>query len=381
MNDPSAARSAAAEFALPGPVQDVQRLTGGHIHESYRATCACGGGSERFLIQRINTSIFGRPETVIGNILRVTRWQRARLVGERAADVDRRVLTLMPRGGAVAPSDEPSAFLATDERGGRWRVFRWIERTRSPLVVRGPDDAESAGRAFGAFQRGLADYGGPRLHETLPHFHDTPRRLAALAATVARDPCGRAREVRAERDFIAAREALAGVLPALERGGLIPERIVHNDAKLSNVLFDEQTGAALCVVDLDTVMPGLSLYDFGDMARTMTSAAAEDEADAAKVRAESELFAALVRGYLAEAGAFLRPVERAHLVTAAKLITYEQAVRFLADYVAGDAYYATSRARQNLDRARAQLALLESMEGLEREWGRIVERLRGTARG
>lgn len=376
MIDPPRARSAAEQFATPTPAAAIERLSGGHIHASYRMTCAARGGVERFLVQRINTAIFERPADLIRNILRVTRHQRARLAAAHAADVDRRVLTLVPRRDRDESDDDPATFLVADAAGGQWRMYRWIEGTRSQTVVRGLADAEAAARAFGAFQRGLADYSGPRLHETLPHFHDTPRRLAALAATVTEDACGRVREVRAELEFIAARRALAGALLALQRDGQIPERIAHNDAKLSNVLFDELTGAALCVVDLDTVMPGLSLVDFGDMARSMTSPAAEDEPDATKVRAESELFAALARGYLAEAGSFLRPAERAHLVTAAKLITYEQAVRFLADYVAGDVYYTTSRAGQNLDRARAQMALLESMENLEHEWEGIVTALR-----
>lgn len=373
MSDFATVQNAAGQFALPGPITQIERMAGGHIHASYRVTCASAAGIERFLIQRINTDIFARPAEVIENILRVTRHQRAQLVAAGAVDIDRRVLTLLPRRDA-RPGDAPAAFLVADRAGGQWRMYRWIEGTRCELVVRGPADVEAAGRAFGAFQRGLADGRGPRLHETLPHFHDTPRRLAALEAAVARDVCGRVREVREELDFIAARRALADALLALQRDGRIPERIAHHDAKLSNVLFDERTGAALCVVDLDTVMPGLSLYDFGDMARSMTCTASEDEPDASKVRAETELFSALVRGYLAEAGVFLRPAERGRLVAAAKLITFEQAVRFLGDYVAGDVYYATSRARQNLDRARAQMALLESMEGVEGEWERIAAR-------
>ena len=181
--------------------------------------------------------------------------------------------------------------------------------------------------------------------------------------------------MRAEIDFVQQRRSSADVLLDLHRGGLIPQRVVHNDAKISNVLLDQATGEALCVVDLDTVMPGLSLYDFGDMVRSMTTTAAEDEPDASRVAVELPLFEGLARGYLAAAADFLTSAERQHLVTAGKLITLEQAVRFLADHLRGDVYYKTQHPNHNLDRCRTQLTLLESIERNEGEMERIVSGL------
>ena len=235
-----------------------------------------------------------------------------------------------------------------------------------------PAQAEQAGRAFGEFQSLLADLPAPRLHETIPDFHNTPLRYAALERAIAADACGRVAAAQPEIEFVGRRRALAPALLDLHRAGEIPERIVHNDAKITNVLLDAATGAGLCVVDLDTVMPGLSLYDFGDMVRTMTSPTAEDETDLSQVEVQLPLFEALARGYLAAAGCFLNAAERAQLVTAGKLITLEQGVRFLTDFLSGDTYYKTQRPDQNLDRCRTQLKLVASLERHEVALTRLV---------
>jgi hypothetical protein len=360
VNDDAARLHAA--FELPGPLRACAELAGGHINRTYRLTCAGPDGPAAFLLQRLNTAIFTRPAELMENVLRVTAHLRAGFA-RAGGDAVRRVLHFVParRGG----------WLHTDEQGGCWRAYAYIS-ARVQTEVCGPADAEVAGQAFGEFQRRLVDLPPPRLHETLPGFHDTPRRLAALERAAAEDCCGRGGAARAELEFARARRDVADVLAALQRRGVLPERVVHNDAKISNVLLDEQTGAALAIVDLDTVMPGLALHDFGDMVRSMTCRAPEDAPDPGSVALEPDLFAALVRGYLREARTFLLPVERAHLVHAGRLIALEQGVRFLTDHLCGDTYYRTTRAGHNLERARAQFALVESIERQAGELERIV---------
>jgi aminoglycoside phosphotransferase (APT) family kinase protein len=255
-------------------------------------------------------------------------------------------------------------------------MYHFIERARVLSSVQTPLQAEAAGRAFGEFQRMLADLPPPPLHDTIPDFHNTPLRLAALERAIAADVRGRVATARREIDFALSHRAVAPLLVDLQRSGAIPERIVHNDAKISNVLFDGRTGQALCVVDLDTVMPGLSLYDFGDMVRSMTAIAAEDDPEAAHVRFQPALFEALARGYLSAAGGILSAVERAHLAAAGELITYEQGMRFLTDYLHGDTYYRTTRPGQNLDRCRVQFALLGSLLADRAALARSIRSLR-----
>ncbi|MEW6252419.1 MAG: aminoglycoside phosphotransferase family protein [Planctomycetota bacterium] len=354
----------AAEFAVPGRLVAHAPFAGGHINDSYVLSYApeshgppstdSTSDRRRYLLQRINARVFPRPILLMENMARVTAHVAERLRARGVADALRRVLTLVPTH-AGAP-------YAISTAGECWRMLVFIEDARSCLEVGDPVQAEAAARAFGEFQCLLADLPGPRLHETILGFHDTPARLAALERAVATDACGRVAAAAQEIDACLSRRALAGVLVDLHRRGVIPERIVHNDAKIANVLFDVATGAALCVIDLDTVGPGLSLYDFGDMVRSMSCTAAEDEPDCAKMAVAPELFAALARGYRDGAGDLLGPAELDHFVTAGQLITYEQALRFLTDYLCGDTYYRTARAGHNLERCRTQLALLESLE-------------------
>jgi hypothetical protein len=238
-----------------------------------------------------------------------------------------------------------------------------------------PAQAREAARAFGAFQRLLVGLDVPRLRETIPHFHDTRARLAALEAAVAAGSAGRAAGAREEIAFARAHAPLASALAALHERGLAPERVAHNDTKINNVLFDDATGEAICVIDLDTVMPGPSLCDFGDLVRTVSSRAAEDERDLSRVEADPALFAALAEGYLAGAGDLLAPAEREQLVAAGEVMTYECGLRFLADYLAGDVYFRVKRPGHNLDRCRAQFALLRSLERQADDFREMVVRL------
>jgi hypothetical protein len=356
----------AACFAVPGELAAVEPFAGGHIHDSYRLTYRQGGSSPHYLLQRLNDRVFCDPAGLMENIRRVTAHIAQRLAARGETDVGRKVLTLvLTQGGAP---------FYRDDSGVCWRLYVFVEGTRVYETVETPAQAEQAGRAFGEFQSLLADLAPPRLRETIPDFHNTPLRYAALDRVVAADVCGRVAAANAEIEFAARRRGAAAVLLDLHRAGEIPERIVHNDAKIANVLVDAETGEALCVVDLDTVMPGLSLYDFGDMVRTMTSPSVEDETDLSRVEVQVSLFEALARGYLSAAGGFLNEVERAQLVTAGKLITLEQGVRFLTDFLGGDTYYKTQRPGQNLDRCRTQFKLVASLERYEDVLTRLVAR-------
>jgi aminoglycoside phosphotransferase (APT) family kinase protein len=252
-----------------------------------------------------------------------------------------------------------------------WRAYRFIEGAKSFDEVRSEQQAFEAAKAFGGFQSMLANLPGGRLAESIPHFHDTPKRFTDFEWALDADAAGRAEHARDEVAFAIERTTIAG---ALVQAGL-PERVTHNDTKLNNVLLDEHTGEGICVIDLDTVMPGFAAYDFGDMVRTMTCPAAEDQQDLSRVDMDFRLFEAVLRGYLEGAGSLLTAEERASLITGAKVIVFEQGVRFLTDYLGGDAYYKVSRPGQNLDRCRTQLKLLESIERQEEAMQRLLVRI------
>ncbi len=340
---------------------------GGHINDTYLVESAAAGSPGRYILQRINDSVFTRPLELMDNVGRVTRHVRSRLEAEGATDVDRRVLTLVrtPEG----------ADFHVDPYGQVWRVFDFISRASSHEVITSPVQAYTAASAFGHFQRLLADYDGPRLHETIPRFHDTVKRYADFAAVVEADPVGRVAEVREEVDWLLAQSELAGAMLRLAAEGVLPERITHNDTKLSNVLLDDVTGEAMCVVDLDTVMPGLSLYDFADLCRSGATTVPEDAQDASGVDVDVAMFHALAEGYLTGVGPALLAAERELLVLAGEVMTLEQAYRFLGDHLAGDTYYQTSRPGQNLDRARTQIALVKALQHQESSLNEYVATL------
>lgn len=358
----------AAYFAVDGDLTSAEPFGRGHINDSHLLTfrVADVGAAKRFLLQRINLAVFKNPPLLMKNIQRVRDHIRIKLESRGEAEMDRRVLT-------IVPTRDGQSHYHCRSTGTYWRMFQFIERVRVHDAVTTPQQAHAAGRAFGEFQCQLSDYRGPRLHETIPDFHDTPLRFDNLDRVVRADPCERVATARPEIESVLSRRSSASVLLDLQSDGALPERIAHNDAKISNVLLDEDSGEALCVIDLDTVMPGLVHFDFGDMVRSMTSGAAEDETDLSKVTLRMPLFEALARGYL-ETASFLTSAEREHLVTAGKLITLEQAVRFLSDYLAGDAYYKTQRPEHNLERCRTQLKLLESIEEQEDEMRSVVAR-------
>lgn len=307
----------------------------------------------------MNGHVFNDPIGLMENIQRVTTHLAQQLNGQ--SDCDRRVLTLVPtHGGRMWHVDANHAF---------WRVYRFIDGASTYDAVQSPEQAFQAARAFGRFQQMLASMPAPRLHETIPDFHNTPKRFAALERAIADDIAHRAASARLEIDFALARRSIVSALIDAN----LPERVTHNDTKFNNVLLDDVTGEGICVIDLDTVMPGLAAYDFGDMVRTTTSSAKEDEQDLSRVFMEFPLYEALVRGYLESAGDFLTKAERNLLAFSGKLITFEIGIRFLTDYLAGDTYFKIHRDGQNLDRCRTQFKLVESIERQEEKMHRLVE--------
>jgi len=333
----------------------------GHIHDTFCVEFARGDVRQRAIVQRMNEQIFRDLPALMENIERVTKHVSAKVAGE--PDGERRALRLIPtREGAT---------WRRDDAGDAWRAYWKIERARTVDAVSAPEQAFEAGKAFGRFQELLADLPAPRLHETIKDFHHTPKRFAALRRAIAADAAGRAKTADAEIAFALAQEPMTRVL--LEAG--LPERVTHNDTKINNVMLDDATGEGMCVIDLDTAMPGLAPYDFGDMVRTATSLTAEDERDLSKVGMEFELYEALLRGYLSTAGGFLTKAERALLAFSGRLITFEIGMRFLTDYLAGDTYFKVHREGHNLDRCRTQFALARSIGEQEERMNRLAETL------
>jgi Ser/Thr protein kinase RdoA (MazF antagonist) len=321
---------------------------GGHINRSFFA--AEGAEPPRWLLQRVNRRVFASPESVMRNIEAVL---------SSAA--------LVPGAGVALPTllrTRSGDGWVYDDEGELWRCWEVMPKARSTARVTGVRDAREAARAFGAFARLATTLDASLLTETIPGFHDTPSRLAALEASIARNASRRVDRAREEIALAFRYRELAPLLVAPLRAGIIPARMTHNDAKVANVLFDEETGRAEMVIDLDTVMPGTPLFDFGDLVRSSVSTAAEDTTDLGRVVAEPELHDALREGYLAGAGGLLTPAELELLEPAGRVITWEQALRFLTDYLDGDVYFATTHRDHNLERARVQLALLASLSTL-----------------
>ena len=362
MTAPAHLDAIANRFALAGPIIWVETLPGGHINDSYRVITRRPDGHEMpYLLQHMNPRVFPDPVRVMENIAYVTRHLEA---ARRAGRTSRQTLTLVPTTNGGAWMEDASRSC--------WRMYAYIPGMHVRDIATHPDEAREAAMAFGEFVRLLSDYDGPPLHETIVGFHDTPARFRQLAEAADADAFGRAQNAREEIRELLAHRALGDVLTSRIASGEVPQRIVHNDAKIANVLLDDVTGAACCVVDLDTVMPGSLLHDFGDMVRSMTSPTTEDEADLAAVGVRLDLFEAVARGYLEETGTMLTGAERSLLVHAGKVITLEQAVRFMTDYLEGDRYYHDTRGDQNLRRARTQLQLFRSLLERERELENII---------
>ena len=355
------------KFQIYGQILHAEACKIGHINETYTATYDQGGILVRYIHQRINQTVFKDAVGVMDNMMRVTTHIWNKMVSQGAREVTRKVVT-------VVPTRDGRSFYQ-DGDGECWRTFVFIEKVQSFESVQTTAQAFEAGKAFGLFQNHLSDLPGQRLHETILDFHNTRKRFATLEKVIEDDHCNRARGAAREIEFALAQKPWIGtLLDALARGEL-PERITHNDTKFNNVMLDWETGRAMCVVDLDTVMPGLVLYDFGDMVRTTTSPTLEDEKDLSKVQMNMAMFESLARGYVGAAAGFLTPAERSYLAFAGKLITFTIGIRFLTDYLAGDVYFRVHRPDHNLDRCRTQFKLVQSIAEQEEAMQKLVDGL------
>jgi hypothetical protein len=354
-------------FQIYGEILHAETLKIGHINETYTATYDQGGTRVRYIHQKINKHVFKNPAAVMKNVMRVTTHIRKKLEARKVRDVTRRSLI-------VIPTRDGKSFHQNGDQEV-WRTFVFVEGVETYESVQTPQQAFQAGRAFGEFQHLLVDLPGERLVETIPDFHHTRKRFTALQAAIEKDHYNRAKDAKEEIEFALKHEAVVDVLLDGMAKGRIPERITHNDTKFNNVMLDVLTGEAMCIVDLDTVMPGCALYDFGDMVRTTTSPTLEDETDLSKVKMQMPMFKKLAEGYISTAGQFLTRAEKSHIAFSGKLITFEIGIRFLTDFLSGDSYFRIHRAGHNLDRCRTQFKLVESIERQEEAMQRYADKL------
>ena len=345
-------QSAANAFDFGGPVLcDAHHYGEGHINDTFVVWRE--DHSKRFILQRINTDTFTNPVGLMENVCGVTRHLRAKILAE-GGDPARETLNVIP---TLSGS---TCYLDAD--GAAWRAYDFVEDTICLQQVGSETDFRTVAETLGKFQNQLEDYPASTLHETIARFHDTPNRYANFEKALAADALGRAKNIAPEIEFIHAREQDCHVLLDQLAAGEIPLRVTHNDTKINNVLIDAATGKGICVIDLDTVMPGLSAYDFGDSIRTGANDCAEDEPDQSKVHFDLHLYEVFAKGYLSTAGASMSMAEKKSLAWGARLMTLECGIRFLTDYLEGDHYFRIARPDHNLDRARTQFTLVRQME-------------------
>jgi hypothetical protein len=341
-------------FDFGAPVVGALRFGQGHINDTFvvhtQPDDLC---CRRFILQRMSPAAFKRPDQLMENIIGVTDYL-GREIEKHGGDRSREALEV------VRPKNGEPFF--TDSQGGAWRLYPFVEHTICYQSAETPELFAASGRAFGRFQKLLQNYPADTLYETIPNFHNTEDRLAKLKDAIAADPLGRAASCQPEIQFMLDREADCSVALSALREGKLPLRVTHNDTKLNNVLMDDKTGEGVCIIDLDTVMPGLSINDFGDSIRFGANHCAEDETDLSKVNLDLGLFEAYTQAFLSEAGDALTDAEIEYLPWGAKLMTLECGIRFLTDYLVGDVYFHIAREGHNLDRCRTQCKLVSDME-------------------
>lgn len=347
-------------FALEGTIAGVQEYGSGHINRTELVEMEKDGQREKYILQRINTEIFHDVDGLMENIVGVTDYLRKKIKAA-GGDFEREALQ-------VIPTKDGASYCRAE--GGCYRMYRFISNAVSYDAVRSPGDFYESALAFGTFQSLLSDYPAETLHETIPDFHNTPKRFADFCEAVNKDVMGRVALARKEIDFLMEREQELSVLTDLQKAGELPLRVTHNDTKLNNVMLDAKTGKGVCVIDLDTVMPGLSVNDFGDSIRFGANTAAEDETDLSKVSLDLGLYEQYVNGFLKGCQGSLTKKELEMLPMGAKMMTMECGMRFLADYLSGDTYFRIHKEHHNLDRCRTQLALTADME---RKWEQMKE--------
>lgn len=353
-------------FKIDVNIASVHPFGSGHINDSYRIINSDADGAD-YLLQRVNHHVFQDVPALMQNLQHVTDHLKKKLALKPNAETEKEVLSIIP-------TKDGRPYLE-DEEGNYWRMFLFLKDTRSYDRVETPKQAYEGGKAFGRFQALLADLDTGLIADTIPDFHNIESRLAKLKQAVEANTEGRAQRVIMEIIFIKQRVPEMSELLALGKAGIIPQRIVHNDTKFNNVLLNSKDKAQ-CVIDLDTVMPGYVAYDFGDSIRTIINTAAEDEAEVKKVDLDIPLFEAYAQGYLKEAIGFLTKAEVDSLMKGVLLLPYMQAVRFLTDYLEGDHYFKIHSPDHNLQRTRAQLALVKKLEDNEAILQKIISKTR-----
>lgn len=351
-------------FCFDGELTELIPYGFGHINDTYKLSFKTENGLlVNYILQRINHNVFKEPEKLMENIYNVTRYLRKRII-EIGGDPERETLNLIPTIGG--------GYFYKSASGDYWRAYVFIGNAQTYQVVESLSHFYNAGKAFGKFQNLLHDYPAETLHETIPDFHNTKKRFDTFVRSVEKDAVNRACTAKKEIEFILKREEETVILLNLLHEGKLPLKVTHNDTKFNNVMIDDKTGEGICVIDLDTVMPGLSLYDFGDAIRSGANPAEEDERDLSKICMDLNLYEHFTRGFLEATGQFLTPLEIEYLPFAAKIMTFECGIRFLTDYLDGDKYFKVHREEHNLDRARTQLKMVSDMENKTDQMRAIV---------
>ncbi len=347
------------QFQVPETFISCEPYGEGHINDTYLVTCE----GRKYILQRMNHHVFQHPEQLMSNIVKVTEHLKKKIV-ENGGDPLRETLTVIPT------KDQKSFFVTPD--GNYFRMYYFIEKAKTYQVVEKPVHFYNAAKAFGRFQKLLNDFPADELYETIPNFHHTQKRFEALKKAIAENKAGRKAEVESEIAFALEREKDVSVLVDLIAEKKIPLRVTHNDTKFNNIMIDDETNEGICVIDLDTVMPGSLLYDYGDSLRFGTNPVSEDEKDLSKVYMDVELFEQFSKGFIEEMGDTLTETERQFMPFSAKLMTFECGIRFLTDYLEGDHYFKIHYPEQNLDRTRTQFKLVADMEQKMEQMKEIV---------
>lgn len=346
------------EFLIMGDFVKATPFGTGHINDTYCATYSQGGNLVRYIHQRLNTDVFTKPHDVTDNIIRVTTHLYVKCYEREVQEPSRRVLQLVPTVDGY--------FALETESGEYWRTYLFVEGAATHDVIENEEQAFKAAAAFAQFQKDLSDLDSPRLHETIPDFHNTVARYEAFEKALSEAPQELIDNCSNEIAFVQSCKDMCGTIINLMNEGKIPERITHNDTKLNNILIDNETNEGVCIIDLDTVMPGSALYDFGDLVRTSATTAAEDEKDLTKVVFDNKLYEALEQGYLSVGNTFLNDTEKEYLLFSAKLITFEIGLRFLTDYLQKNIYFKVDYPEHNLIRSRTQFKLVEEITEYEK---------------
>ncbi len=351
----------AGNFAVNGKMEEISPHGSGHINDTFLITYRENGKQKRYILQRMNHEIFKDLSGLMENVVHVTEFLQEKII-KSGGEPERETLN-------VIQTKDGAAYWGNKE-DGYWRMYRYVEGATSYDAVEKPEDFYESAVAFGHFQKMLADFPAATLHETIPNFHNTIDRLRKFKQAVAEDVMHRVQEVQAEIRFVLDREEDCHVLCDMLSSGELPLRVTHNDTKLNNIMIDNETGKGICVIDLDTVMPGSALYDFGDSIRFGASTGAEDEKDLSKISCDLELFALYTKGFVEGCEGALTDTEIRMLPMGAKLMTLECGIRFLTDYLEGDHYFKIQRPEHNLDRTRTQFKLVKDMED---KWERLQE--------